>query len=202
MISLTFFLWRWWVWNFWLRTWRSTLCGYGPSMVQVCHNAESYASAKGLGPDFFLMLQFPISFWNTKKWGKDTNWQRPMWNEHLVRVHLAAPPTWKTCRESWHLADGFWKTSAVWRKSGSRSWCSNPRWVLIDTEPFSTFVVSNTCIKITFLTQVDLSNLGYSQLSSKLGGPDSTRFRTCGSSFFGELQQSCSSMVEIVAWSA
>lgn len=56
-----FLCWRWWVWNFWLRTWRSTLCGYGmirPSMVQVCHNAKSYASAKGSGPDFFWCCNF------------------------------------------------------------------------------------------------------------------------------------------------
>lgn len=59
------------------------------------------------------------------KWGKDTNWQRPMWNEHLVRVHLAAPPTWKTFRESWHLADGFSKNvGRLKKKWGSRSWCS------------------------------------------------------------------------------
>lgn len=140
------------VWNFWLRTWRSTLCGYGPSMVQVCHNAKSYASAKGLGPDFFWCCNFQFHSGIPKSEGKTPTDKDKMWNEHLVRVHLAAPPTWKTFRESWHLADGFWKNVGRLKKKWLKELVLSARcWVLIDTEP-SLLVVSKTCIKITFIT--------------------------------------------------
>lgn len=82
------------------------------------------------------------------KWGKDTNWQRPMWNEHLVRVHLAAPPTWKTFPKAGILPTAFRKTSAVWRKSGAQgvgAQCSSLGVDRYRTLP--TFVLSNTCIK-------------------------------------------------------
>ena len=204
MISLTFFFVKMMSLEcLWLRTWRATLCGYGPSIVQVCHNAKSYASAKGLGPDFFWCCNFQFHSGIPKSEGKTPTdkdqCETSTWFVSISQPHRPEKPFAK----AGILPTAFGKTSAVWRKSGAQRVGAQCSLLGVDRyRTLSTFVVSNACIKIAFITQVDLSNLGYSQLSSKLRGPDSTRFRTCGSSFFGELQQSCSSMVEIVAWSA
>lgn len=147
------------------------------------------------------MLQFPISFWNTISEGKTPTdkdqCEMSTWFVSILQPHRPEKPFRKlaSCRRL------FEKRRPFEEKVGLKELVlSARRWVLIDTEPSLRLFYQTLVSKKK--TQVDLSNLGYSQLSSKLGGPDSTRFRTCGSSFFGELQQSCSSMVEIVAWSA
>lgn len=100
-----FFLWRWWVWN------ASDCEPEEPHFVDTAQAWYRFVTmlnlmpyAKGLGPDFFWCCNFQFHSGIPKSEGKT-----PTDKDHLVRVHLAAPPTWKTFRESWHLADSFWK---------------------------------------------------------------------------------------------
>ena len=80
-----------WVWNFWLRTWRSALCGHGQAWYR-------FSQILNVMPVQNVRVQIfsdvAMSFWNTMShWEKDTNrqvCQTSTWSVHLnARTDLA-----------------------------------------------------------------------------------------------------------------